>query len=156
MGAAPPGQAEWRKLQRATAAHSTLVVADTNSVKLRASGGFERATGTVAARREDQDGSVLVDARHDLYARRFGLTHRRRLFLAAGGEDLRGEDTLTAAPGKGAKGNGGQDFTLRFHLHPDLSAAGRRRAAAPAARRLLAHALLGGGDGAGRVGLFRP
>ncbi len=122
MGAAPPGQAEWRKLQRATAAHSTLVVADTNSARLRPAGGFARAAGTVAARREDQDGAALVDARHDLYAKRFGLVHRRRLFLAPGGEDLRGEDTLSAAPGKGGRRSGGHEFALRFHLHPDVSA----------------------------------
>lgn len=120
MGAAPPGQTQWRKLQRATAAHSTLVVADTNSVKLRPKGGLERGPGSVAARREEQDGAALVDARHDLYARRFGLTHRRRLFLAPGGEDLRGEDSLTAGPG--AAKSVGHDFALRFHLHPDVSA----------------------------------
>ncbi len=112
MGAAPQGQAEWRNLQRASAAHSTLIVADTNSVPLRRGGGFGKIAGTVEARREDLDGAVLVDARHDFYRRRFGLVHRRRLFLALGGEDLRGEDTLD--------GPAGRAFAIRFHLHPDV------------------------------------
>lgn len=114
MGAAPPGQAEWRHLQRATAAHSTLVVADTNSVPLRRGGGFARVPGKIVARREEKDGAVMADARHDFYARKFGLVHRRRLYLAAGGEDLRGEDTLD--------GTGGRAFAIRFHLHPEVRA----------------------------------
>jgi uncharacterized heparinase superfamily protein len=114
MGVAPPGEAEWRHAQRASAAHSALVVADTNSVPLRRAGGFGRCRGGVQARREDRDGAALVDARHDFYARRFALAHRRRLYLAAGGEDLRGEDTL--------EGPAGRPFAIRFHLHPDVRA----------------------------------
>lgn len=114
MGAAPPGQAEWRHLQRASAAHSTLVVADTNSLSLRRSGGIKRQPGAVESRRDDQEGAALADARHDFYRKRFGLTHRRRLFLAPGGEDLRGEDTLL--------GPAGHAFAVRFHLHPDVRA----------------------------------
>lgn len=114
MGAAPTAEAEWRHLQRASAAHSTLVVADTNSVPIRRSGGFGRWRGTVAARREDRDGAVLAEARHNFYAARFGLAHRRRLYLAAGGEDLRGEDTL--------EGPAGRAYAIRFHLHPEVRA----------------------------------
>lgn len=114
MGAAPPGEPELRHLQRASAAHSALVVADTNSVPLRRGGGFRRHAGTVTSRRDDQDGAALVDAQHDFYLRRFGLTHRRRLYLAAGGEDLRGEDTLA--------GGAGRSYAIRFHLHPDVKA----------------------------------
>jgi uncharacterized heparinase superfamily protein len=46
---------------------------------------------------------------------RLRLIHHRRLYLAADGNDLRGEDT--------AEGPGGEQFTLRFHLHPDVQAA---------------------------------
>ena len=119
MGAAASDAAEWRHLQRATAAHSALVVADTNSVSLRRGGGLGRVSGAVSARREDRDGAALIDARHDLYAGRFGLVHRRRLYLAPGGEDLRGEDTLQGLHGK--KG-AGRAFAIRFHLHPEVKA----------------------------------
>jgi uncharacterized heparinase superfamily protein len=49
------------------------------------------------------------------YRAPFGLVHHRRLYLAAGGEDLRGEDCLA--------GRGGHEFAIRFHLHPDARVA---------------------------------
>ena len=51
---------------------------------------------------------------HDGYAAVFGMVHHRRLYLAASGEDLRGEDRLDGPAEK--------DFTVRFHLHPDVRA----------------------------------
>jgi uncharacterized heparinase superfamily protein len=51
---------------------------------------------------------------HDGYQATFDLIHRRRLFLSAGGDDLRGEDRLV--------GRGQRRFAIRFHLHPDASA----------------------------------
>ena len=53
-----------------------------------------------------------IEAAHDGYVQRFGLTHTRRLFLSAGGEDLRGEDRLV--------GRAGATFAVRFHLHPTV------------------------------------
>lgn len=105
---------EWRTAMRATAAHSTLVVADTNSAELRADGTLARGP-QVTHRRAEQDGNLLVAATHDGYRERFGLTHERQLFLSADGDDFRGEDSLTGAAGSG--------FAIRFHLHPRATAA---------------------------------
>lgn len=107
--------AEWRAAMRATAAHSTLVVADTNSAALDADGTVSGGTMIVTHQRNEQDGSLWVAATHDGYRANFGLTHERQLFLAADGDDLRGEDTLTGAAGSG--------FAIRFHLHPRADAA---------------------------------
>jgi uncharacterized heparinase superfamily protein len=101
--------AAWRTAMRATAAHSTLVVADTNAIEIGADG----ACATVTRERAEDGGNLWVAARHDGY-RRFGLVHGRRLFLAADGDDLRGEDRLTGASGQG--------FAIRFHLHPRAAA----------------------------------
>jgi uncharacterized heparinase superfamily protein len=105
--------AEWRAATRATAAHSTLVVADTNSVELHANGTIGRRP-QVTHRRTEQDGNLLVAATHDGYRAGFGLTHERQLFLSADGDDVRGEDSLTGAAGR--------SFALRFHLHPAAAA----------------------------------
>ena len=43
----------------------------------------------------------------------FGAVHRRRLYMAESGEDVRGEDVVEAPTP--------QPFTLRFHLHPDVN-----------------------------------
>jgi len=101
----------WREAMRATAAHSTLVVADTNS-----SGIFEGGIGhrpvSVICKREETAGRTWLDLAHDGYRRHFGLRHRRRLYLAETGEDLRGEDSV--------EGPREAPLQLRFHLHPDV------------------------------------
>ena len=109
-----PGASEWRRVQRATAAHSTLVARDTNSSDVLRDGAVGRRPRNVTCRRDEQDGSIWVDLSHDGYHGPFGLIHRRRLFLAASGDDLRGEDVL--------EGRGGGRFAIRFHLHPNVRA----------------------------------
>ncbi len=106
---------EWRSAQRATAAHSTLTVDDTNSSMLLADGsGLIRRPTTVACRREEAEGNSWLDMSHDGYRPGFGLIHHRRLFLGTDGADLRGHDRL--------EGRGGKRFAIRFHLHPQVVA----------------------------------
>lgn len=110
-GAALRPDGEWSSAQRATAAHSVLGVGDTNSSEIEPrSGTVGRRRARTEAERREADENIWLEAGHDGYWRNFGLTYRRRLFLAAGGEDLRGEESL--------EGEAGQPFTLRFHLHP--------------------------------------
>jgi uncharacterized heparinase superfamily protein len=68
----------------------------------------------VTAMRAEDAGAQWVAASHDGFKKNLGLTHARQLFLAADGEDLRGEDRLT--------GRSGQGFAIRFHLHPSVQA----------------------------------
>jgi len=106
--------AQWRGVARATAAHSTLIVADTNSAEIRDGDGIGRRPRHVLCERAEQEGAHWLQASHDGYAPSFGLVHHRQLFLAADGEDLRGEDRL--------EGRAGQGFAIRFHLHPAVQA----------------------------------
>jgi uncharacterized heparinase superfamily protein len=108
------GRGDWWQAQRSTAAHSTLVVDDTNSSVFSPDSGLVRGPRTVTCRRDEAEGSTWLDMSHDGYLATFDLIHRRRLFLAAGGEDLRGEDRLI--------GDGKRPFAIRFHLHPDVTA----------------------------------
>ncbi|HVZ06866.1 MAG TPA: heparinase II/III family protein [Rhodopila sp.] len=112
-GAFPAGPPEWRDASRATAAHSTLVIADTNSSELRPEG-LGRRPQVVDAQRQEAAGAHWLDASHDGWRKPFGAIHRRRLYMAESGEDVRGED-LIESPDP-------QPFTLRFHLHPDVQA----------------------------------
>lgn len=113
-GAHPGPTGPWRRGLAATAAHSTLTVAETNSAEVLEEGGLGRRPQRVGCERVDSEGACLVEGSHDGYVRAFGLTHRRRLYLADNGEDLRGEDALD--------GPGGHDFAIRFHLHPAVEA----------------------------------
>jgi uncharacterized heparinase superfamily protein len=109
---AHPGDGPWRKALAATAAHSTLTVADTNQFELIEGGGVRRRP-SVDARRQDASDGMLLEISHNGYAG-LGLVHRRRLRLGDGGEELSGEDALL--------GSTPQRFTIRFHLHPDVHA----------------------------------
>jgi uncharacterized heparinase superfamily protein len=104
----------WWRVARASAAHSVLVVADTNSVEIRSDGSLGRMPSAIARERAEHEGQQWVSATHDGYHERFGLIYARQLFLAADGEDLRGEDQLTGLPGSA--------FAVRFHLHPSVQA----------------------------------
>jgi uncharacterized heparinase superfamily protein len=122
-GAYPGLAADWRFVMRYTAAHATAIIADTNSSELIDGGGLEYPAGNVQTTRAEQDGAVWVEASHDGYRSLFGVTHRRRLWLAADGADLRGEDGLVGPDGKPIKSSAsGRKFAIRFHLHPDVKA----------------------------------
>lgn len=128
---------EWESASRATAAHSTLVLDDTSSARMlkgrisRALLGARIMEGPVRveSHRNENEAGIWLDAAHDGYAGLFGLVHRRRLFLAASGEDMRGEDVLEAAPTPRRakiwqrrywhKPKEDPGFTIRFHIHPD-------------------------------------
>ena len=104
----------WWRVARASAAHSVLVVADTNSAEIRDDGILGRGPASVTCERAEHNGQQWISATHDGYRDRFGLTYTRELFLAADGDDLRGEDRLTGRPGAA--------FAVRFHLHPSVQA----------------------------------
>ncbi len=104
----------WWRVSRASAAHSVLVVADTNSAEIRDDGLLGRAPESVACERAEHEGQQWISATHDGYRDRFGLIYTRELYLAADGGDLRGEDRLSGRPGAA--------FAVRFHLHPAVEA----------------------------------
>ena len=106
--------AQWQAAMRTTAAHSTLVVANTPSSEVDAEGKLGERPGAVTCKRTEEDGKLWLALSHDGYRQRFGLTHARDIFLAADGEDLRGEDRLS--------GRAGESFAIRFHLHPQVQA----------------------------------
>ncbi len=112
-GAAPAAPNEWRDACRATAAHSTLVIADTNSSELRPEG-LGRRPDKVEVQRQEANGAHWLDASHDGYRKPFDAVHRRRLYMAESGEDIRGEDAVEA--------KSPQPYTVRFHLHPSVDA----------------------------------
>jgi uncharacterized heparinase superfamily protein len=118
----------WWRVARASAAHSVMVVADTNSVEIRADGTLGRIPTSVARERAEHEGQQWVSATHDGYRERFGLIYARQMFLSANGEDLRGEDKLTGLPGAA--------FAVRFHLHPSVQASLVQDASASALLRL--------------------
>ncbi len=108
---------EWPGALRLAAAHSTLSV-DPPSI----AGNLFRGAVITHRRAEEQRGHLLEIERSfagDGASAESpgGLMHLRRFYLAARGDDLRGEDRLSrSAPAIGGA------WKLRFHLHPGVKA----------------------------------
>ena len=105
---------------RTTAAHSTLVVADSNSTAILPNGSLGKGVTEVELDRHETPQGSRLEMSHDGYARRHGLIHRRLLILSPNGRELRGEDMLLPAPRSRRKGD--KHFALRFHLGRNISA----------------------------------
>jgi uncharacterized heparinase superfamily protein len=112
-GAMASADGVWDTAQRATAAHSTATLDDTNSSEIVDSG-LGRRPARVSCARDEHDGATWLTLSHDGYAEAFGAIHHRRLYLSADGGDFRGEDAID--------GRHAGALALRFHLHPDVQA----------------------------------
>jgi len=120
-GAVSQLPSELAEALRTTAAHSTLVVGDSNSTAIHADGTLGRGVAEVELNRQESDAASRIEASHDGYARRYGLVHRRLLALSADGRDLRGEDMLLPQ-GRRRKAVA-TTFAIRFHLAPGIDVA---------------------------------
>lgn len=105
---------------RTTAAHSTLVLADTNSTNIMADGSLGKGVEDVAIERVEGNDSSRLEASHDGYVRTFGLSHKRSLMLGNDGKELRGADQLIAKGRK--KIREAATYAVRFHLAPGVEA----------------------------------
>lgn len=116
-----------REAARTTAAHSTLVLADTSSSHFAGDEGIDRLLmGKVVAgpkhvttERFESENGVTLQGSHDGYARTFGVIHERAIAVSVDGNALSGRDRLTPH----AKHAGSQEpmeFAIRFHLHPQI------------------------------------
>jgi uncharacterized heparinase superfamily protein len=108
---------------RATAAHSTLVLDDTNSTAVLINGKLGTGVSEVEVDRrllpvKEGGSATRIEASHDGFANRFGLIHRRILMLRDDGSELRGEDLLVPVGRKGRRGK--LPFAIRFHLGPGI------------------------------------
>ncbi len=65
------------------------------------------------------DASVVLEAQHDGYLRRFGVIHRRRLILAPDGLELQGFDRLGPLKGH-LRLPVDLPFAVHFHVHPEV------------------------------------
>ncbi len=68
----------------------------------------------------DETRGQWIDARHDGYARRYGVLHRRTLRLSEDGAVLQGEDRIS--PARKTAMAAGKSLAVRFHLHPAVRA----------------------------------
>jgi uncharacterized heparinase superfamily protein len=105
---------------RTTAAHSTLVLADTNSTNILADGSLGKGVDDVTIDRTEDNDASRLEASHDGYVRAFGLVHKRSIMLGNDGKELRGADQLQPKGRKKIRESAG--YAVRFHLAPGVEA----------------------------------
>ena len=103
---------------RSTAAHSTLVLADTNSTNILSDGSLGKGVEDVTIDRSENDDASRLEASHDGYVRSFGMVHKRAVMLGNDGKELRGADQLIAKGRK--KIREAAPYAVRFHLAPGV------------------------------------
>lgn len=145
---------EWRRVGRATAAHSTLCLAGQSSAGLAAADaetGREALIGgptEVPMEHTRTHGSQRFEAGHDGYVPAFGLTHARAFELFDDGRTLEAEDMLFAMQEADERrfdtalektGGRGINVDIHFHLHPDV-------VVEPDAERGIVGLILGNGE----------
>ncbi|WP_417692014.1 heparinase II/III family protein [Roseibium sp.] len=116
----------WRKVSRSTPAHSTATLEDTSSCRFLAVWPFSRWLGapvvagpkTVPVERQQDEAGTRVTASHDGYLSAFGTIHCRDVRLAGDGSVLDGIDSFPQTKPT----RQGDQFAIRFHLHPLIKA----------------------------------
>jgi uncharacterized heparinase superfamily protein len=103
-GVSPFLNTAWQTALQQSVAHSGLTLNN------RGAG----VSPSVTVNRDSLAPNAHLEASHDGYARRFGIVHTRKIMMTDNGEHITGEDLL--------EGQGHQEVTLRFHLHPNIRA----------------------------------
>jgi uncharacterized heparinase superfamily protein len=126
-GAGGEGQTKWDDVLSATAAHSTITVADTSMAQVLPTGWLRRLVGPrllggpngVSTNRTENVRGSRIEASHDGYLDEFGICHERQLTLSPQGLSLTGFDRLVPS-GPRRHRNQSIPFAARFHIHPDV------------------------------------
>lgn len=102
----------WSDAMRSSAAHNVLLADGLSSSDFGRDGGMTRRPATVTCEHQTNGAAHWLDLSHDGYYAPLGAKWTRRLYFGSDGEDLRGQDII--------EGERPVDFTIRFHIHPDV------------------------------------
>lgn len=125
-GARSEHDADWKDALAATAAHSTVTVADTSSASFLRARIIRRFTGSrllagpqsVAVNTTEMAEGSAINASHDGYEPYFGVIHRRQLEFSGDGSRVSGVDEILPVAGKVHARP--IPYVIRFHIHPDV------------------------------------
>jgi uncharacterized heparinase superfamily protein len=125
-GADREGSPRWDGALRATAAHSTVTLADTSMAPVLSPGLARDLLGPrllggpvrIETERHETQHGWRVEADHGFYVQEFGIRHQREMMLTKHGTKLSGCDRLFPEPT--GRRRGAVSFAARFHIHPDV------------------------------------
>ena len=104
---------ELRKVSRHGAAHSTIIINNTDPINLKTIHKDTKSALMIQHERIDQEGEVWLSAWHEGYDKNFQSVVKRQLYMNDEGQSLLGEDHISASQEN-------YPFHIRFHLHPDI------------------------------------
>lgn len=104
---------------RGTAAHSTLILEQSDSSVIRDDRFIGQGITKVENQTFEKEGHILIESAHDGYVERYEYLHKRLIYMSDAGEDIRGEDIIEHH--KLSENGDVLSFDIRFHLHPDVS-----------------------------------
>ena len=118
-------RATWDNALRATAAHSTLTLADTSTGAILTGGWSRKLLGAqllggptkVETQRIETPTGWMVEASHDAYVAPFGVRHERQITLSTRGTTLTGADRVLPTEKTRRQP---LPFAIRFHIHPEV------------------------------------
>ncbi|MBI1300575.1 MAG: heparinase [Alphaproteobacteria bacterium] len=113
-----PTSKDWKDALRFTAAHNTACLDYRNACEIKQDGHFGRRVTQCTVHREETKDAALLIASHNGYVPLNGITHTRKIYLADGGEDLRGQDDLACSFALAHP----VETAIRFHIHPSVTA----------------------------------
>jgi uncharacterized heparinase superfamily protein len=116
---------KWETALRATAAHSTLVLADASMAAILPPGIGRDLLGprllggptAIETRRVETVQGWSIEAGHDAYLVPFGMRHERQITMSQQGLAITGIDRLLP---KSGRAHVPLTFAIRFHVHPDV------------------------------------
>ncbi|MEX3011848.1 heparinase II/III family protein [Hoeflea sp. TYP-13] len=117
--------ADYRRLARSTAAHSTLIIDDTSSAAISNSTflGPILTNGphkVDVERRDEATSTQGFIGRHDGYAEPFGLIHERSISLSVDGNTVTGRDRIAKSAHHDLAIDENTNAAIRFHIHPKI------------------------------------
>jgi uncharacterized heparinase superfamily protein len=107
-GPTPNNDITWQKALASSAAHSCLVIDDTNSSSIKNNGDTK-----INVSREVTSGFEIISASHNGYENLYSAIHKRILKLDSRGTLLNGIDNIISGPGI--------KFKIHFHLHHKIN-----------------------------------
>ena len=101
-----------------SAAHSTIILDNTNISEIKGVGSFKKFPKLVELNQSDNDDEFIIEGLHDGYLTKYGILIKRKIEINKSRNIIKGFDTLVS---KKLIGKNKLSYSIRFHLSPSCS-----------------------------------
>ncbi len=101
-----------------SAAHSTIILDNTNLSEIKGTGSFKKYPRIVKMNQIEDDNYFIMEGVHDAYSSKYGLLTKRKIKIKKSSNEVIGEDTLLSQK---LIGKNKLTYSIRFHLSPECT-----------------------------------